>query len=608
VIVHLRSRGSINVRFKRDRFETFTYCGSDRIEDLAWAIAAKEGMEPGRVQLFRETGHCPAEMLIRDLSSDSLTCTTDAVTVRFVCPGGVQELVLRPHATVQVTRATVAARIDVDPDDLEFLVNGERMPDTAVIAEREIAVEFITPLKFMCTGREYDIKVSRYLPVAKIKELLLAELEVDPPIELMHNDRPIADEVRLVDIGSFHCIVVAPQFSLDRVMSTNARARPSQGRQSAAPTGNVAFTGLPPSPNVQPALLPSCPIDTAQPPDVQQTTQLAADLLAGGFRASGCFHGHPTMDIKMCHSAQPKQPAASRPMLSCFQADSDDLQGPPPGRLASGGEGVPSSPPSYLRPFDPFPSPPTSGPLASAPLAGGSSAGQVLSSSPASELATSDLQPYRIALCLDVIPQISRFRLSPSATLGEIRPLVVEKWELGTLDVEFAVTDMITGDSHRVEDDVQVGAIDHEQQTLIVRPLGTVGEPPAGEEGDASPAGLSLTMATTSRRALLGDTRKNGAPLPPVEMTHILFKLPQQGDRTFSLAFPKGQTVKDARGRVAAEMGGQMADVTLLFSGKALRDTFVLERLRTGKLPIIVVLRDTADILLLTARAMRDRN
>jgi hypothetical protein len=50
--------------------------------------------------------------------------------------------------------------------------------------------------------------------------------------------------------------------------------------------------------------------------------------------------------------------------------------------------------------------------------------------------------------------------------------------------------------------------------------------------------------------------------------------------------------VKDAKMRVAAELGSHAADVIMLFSGKPLRDAFLLDRLKMGKLPLVVAIRD----------------
>jgi hypothetical protein len=145
----LQSGGNIHVKFVSDRLETFAYSWAGWIEDLQWAIAANEGIRMDKVQLFQEAVHCTTAMRISDLPSDSLTFITESVTVRFVCPVGVHELVLPPQVTVSDARAVVAARICTEPDNLKFLVDGERMPNAAVVAEGEITVEFITAVKFM---------------------------------------------------------------------------------------------------------------------------------------------------------------------------------------------------------------------------------------------------------------------------------------------------------------------------------------------------------------------------------------------------------------------------------------------------------------------------
>ncbi|MDR0690854.1 MAG: metallophosphoesterase, partial [Streptococcaceae bacterium] len=80
-----------------------------------------------------------------------------------------------------------------------------------------------------------------------------------------------------------------------------------------------------------------------------------------------------------------------------------------------------------------------------------------------------------------------------------------------------------------------------------------------------------------------------------------------------ALNFPSGLKVSDARKKLAElfnvnnmyEKKLEVADITLLFSGKTLRDGFKLNRLKVGEKPIIVYVRDVTEIVLVTARAMR---
>jgi len=96
-----------------------------------------------------------------------------------------------------------------------------------------------------------------------------------------------------------------------------------------------------------------------------------------------------------------------------------------------------------------------------------------------------------------------------------------------------------------------------------------------------------------------------GAPLPLPDLTHITFKVPQKNGRAFTLGFPKGQTVKNAQARVSAELERPPDDITLLFSGKAFKDTFVLDRLRIGKLPVTLVIQEISEVQVPARQAMQ---
>jgi hypothetical protein len=79
-----------------------------------------------------------------------------------------------------------------------------------------------------------------------------------------------------------------------------------------------------------------------------------------------------------------------------------------------------------------------------------------------------------------------------------------------------------------------------------------------------------------------------------------------ESDTEFSLQFSPGQTVLDAKKKISEKFDlDSVDDVTLLFSGKTLRDAFVLDRLRIGTQQIVVHLSDTVQLILLTAIGRR---
>jgi hypothetical protein len=74
----------------------------------------------------------------------------------------------------------------------------------------------------------------------------------------------------------------------------------------------------------------------------------------------------------------------------------------------------------------------------------------------------------------------------------------------------------------------------------------------------------------------------------------------------FKERFAPTATVKDAKIKVAGRLGLPQYDaVTLFFAGKPLRDAWVLNRLRIGDKPVVVVFKDYDEILIVTARAYR---
>jgi hypothetical protein len=194
-----------------------------------------------------------------------------------------------------------------------------------------------------------------------------------------------------------------------------------------------------------------------------------------------------------------------------------------------------------------------------------------------SEKEARESSQYRIGLCLSRLPQFVRLTLNPEATLADIEPVIKSKWSIQSVEMECAVTVMATGETHRMDPSMRISEIDHHNSILFIRPAGTLYQ--------------AASALISAPRTLFGDTGKDGATLPPAEQTHMRCKVPQQGNRALSLSFPKGQTVKDARARVAAELGYHAADITVLFSGKALRDAVLLDRLKLGRLPLVVAIR-----------------
>jgi hypothetical protein len=71
----------------------------------------------------------------------------------------------------------------------------------------------------------------------------------------------------------------------------------------------------------------------------------------------------------------------------------------------------------------------------------------------------------------------------------------------------------------------------------------------------------------------------------------------------FQLRFPVGTKVSVARSAVATRFGRSADEVSLFFLGKALKDGFVMDRLRLGGSKITVYLPDLEPVLLATAKS-----
>jgi hypothetical protein len=199
-----------------------------------------------------------------------------------------------------------------------------------------------------------------------------------------------------------------------------------------------------------------------------------------------------------------------------------------------------------------------------------------------------------------VIPQFGRFVVANDATVGDVKPDVEKTWRLDGIDIEFSVINNEVGSDRRIPNSKKVSEIDFEKCDLAVRWAGS-----PDDYGDESAAG---EPADEVEHGSIHETvpRLLAPPAVAAGEVTIKFKVPQRGDDcVFDLGFPKGQTVKDARKKVADYLGVTLDAVALLFAGKSFRDQFVLDRLRVGKQPVIVYVRETAEIMLVTARAMR---
>jgi hypothetical protein len=204
---------------------------------------------------------------------------------------------------------------------------------------------------------------------------------------------------------------------------------------------------------------------------------------------------------------------------------------------------------------------------------------------------------YLIGLELGIVPRFTKFPFPPATPLHEMVPALKEKWGLGDLEIEFALMDQ-EGGYRYISPQTKIGDIDHTADAVMVRPAGTLC--PIGSLGASLRAASIRVPVEVSPSAELTDDP------PPSDSSHtrVLFKIDQRGQNV-RLVFEKTAKVEDARVKVATKLGVGVEAITLQFSGKALKDNFIVDRLRVGEQGINVYIKDDTEVLLLTAKAYR---
>jgi hypothetical protein len=197
--------------------------------------------------------------------------------------------------------------------------------------------------------------------------------------------------------------------------------------------------------------------------------------------------------------------------------------------------------------------------------------------------AESDVQ---IGLATGVIPRYARFKVRLSDPISSAEGLVRQKWNIGAMQIQFALLDGDTGVQTPIAVATAFQDIDFDQNTLIVVQRPAEEPPPAAAAGPVD----------------------DGVHAPDaVGANGIVLRFKKTSDGVaFSLGFAKDETVRDAKMAVAHHCRVPSLDyITLLLLGKALQDTYVLGRLRLGNREIAVYVKDTSEVLLTSAIAMR---
>jgi hypothetical protein len=205
---------------------------------------------------------------------------------------------------------------------------------------------------------------------------------------------------------------------------------------------------------------------------------------------------------------------------------------------------------------------------------------------------------YSISLLLGVVPRVGFFALPPTATLTEAEVVLRERWKLEDLDLEFALFDLETDEMAFVSKDTAIGSIDHGSHSLVVRPaqIASVGvESGFGGGGEAAAGGEPPAEARLlqSMHMTVGTVNRD---VPAYQFVCDSTKA------EFTLRFAVGTKVGAARSAVAARFDRRPDEVSLFFMGKALKDGFVMDRLRLGSSKITVYLPDVDPVVLLTAK------
>jgi len=216
-----------------------------------------------------------------------------------------------------------------------------------------------------------------------------------------------------------------------------------------------------------------------------------------------------------------------------------------------------------------------------------------------------ETRTYSVIMLLGSIPRPGTFKLPLNATTRDLEEAARKKWDLADIDIELATWEMDT-DVQTTTGNKLLSEVDLSGNLELAIIKTDTGDGHAGAGGTAA-------FATT-----IAESVKPAAPAAATPLTAGLvqynFNLEQIG-KELSTALPPTATVKDAKAAVAAQLTSQKAhgfsgnpdDVTLLFSGKPLKDQWMMNRLRIGDKKISVVYKDTSDVLIVTAKANRGK-
>jgi hypothetical protein len=202
-----------------------------------------------------------------------------------------------------------------------------------------------------------------------------------------------------------------------------------------------------------------------------------------------------------------------------------------------------------------------------------------------------ELIEYAIYLQIGTIPRMRRIKLPPTATVADAEERARAIWELGELDVQVVLMDLANDTSEIVPKTEQMSALDLQTYMFTVVKAASL-----ADTGPSDFVAVDRPMRDDPRLCC------DDAEIPGEVL--YCFRVVSLGTE-LRMSFPPGATIRDAKVRIAGRCDVPPGDVTLLFSGKLLKDGFILNRLRIGDQKITVRLPDTSELLCLTARALR---
>jgi hypothetical protein len=196
-----------------------------------------------------------------------------------------------------------------------------------------------------------------------------------------------------------------------------------------------------------------------------------------------------------------------------------------------------------------------------------------------------------VTVLIGVVPRVLALSLPPDATIADAEVTVRSRVNLGDLQLEFALMETATESIATLAKSTPVASLDLSHLTLVARPAGACSYENSGKVHDAPEPSFP------ARSALPLNGRSGWA-----HSIACSFHCDQPSD-DFQLSFSSGATIGEAREEIAQRYGKSAPDVELYFMGKALRDGFLLSRLKIEHSGITIRLADDSEILVLTARA-----